>query len=147
MKAPLANLDTALYAVALVDVWHFWGFLTVVYLAALRQTPTEQIEAAMVAGANGFQLFRYVFFPHLKATFQLMFVMTVIFSFLAFDYVFLLTGGGPAHATEVLSTYAYTFAFATFQFGKAAAVGLIMSLFGLVASFAYTWLSRKDLAA
>jgi raffinose/stachyose/melibiose transport system permease protein len=147
IKPPLANLDTALYAVALVDVWHFWGFLTVVYLAALRQTPTDQVEAAIVAGANGVQLFRYVYFPNIKATFQLLFVMTVIFSFLAFDYVFLLTGGGPAHATEMLSTYAYTFAFATFQFGKAAAVGLTMSLFGLVCSFAYTWLSRKDLNA
>jgi raffinose/stachyose/melibiose transport system permease protein len=147
VPAPLANLHGALYAVAAVDIWHFWGFLTVVYLAALRQTPVEQIEAALVEGATGTQLFRYVYLPNIKATVQLMFVMIIIFSFLAFDYIYLLTGGGPAHSTEVLSTYAYTFAFATFQFGKAAAVGLIMSAFGLVASFLYARLSRKDILA
>lgn len=147
VSAPLSNLDGALYAVAAVDIWHFWGFLAVVYLAALRQTPVEQIEAALVEGASAPQLFRYVYFPNIRATVQLMFVMIIIFSFLVFDYVYLLTGGGPAHSTEVLSTYAYTFAFATFQFGKAAAVGLIMSAFGLVASFLYTRLSRRDIVA
>lgn len=147
VSAPLASLDGALYAVAAVDIWHFWGFLTVVYLAALRQTPVEQIEAALVEGATGAQLFRYVYLPNIRATIQLMFVMIIIFSFLVFDYVYLLTGGGPAHSTEVLGTYAYTFAFASFQFGKAAAVGLIMSAFGLVSSLLYTRLNRRDIRA
>lgn len=145
ITSPLSNMGTALYAVAAVDIWHYWGFLTVVYLAALRQTPMEQIEAAEVEGCNGWQLFRYVYFPSMKATFQLMFVMIMINSFLTFDYIYLLTNGGPAHATEMLSTYAYTFAFSTFQVGKAAAVALCMSFFGLVASVLYTWLSRKDI--
>ena len=84
---PLGNIHTALYAVAAVDIWHFWGFLTVVYLAALRQTPVEQIEAALVEGANGWQVFRYVYLPSIKSTIQLMWVMIIIFSFLTFDYV------------------------------------------------------------
>jgi len=147
IESPLANLDTALYGVAAVDMWHYWGFLTVVYLAALRQTPAEQVEAATLDGVNAWQLFRYVYLPHIRSTVALMFVMIVIFSFLAFDYVYLLTQGGPAHSTEMLSTYAYTFAFATFQFGKAAAVGLVMGLFGLIASFVYTFVSRKGFDA
>jgi raffinose/stachyose/melibiose transport system permease protein len=141
---PLASVHTAIYAVASVDIWHFWGFLTVVYLAALRQTPLDQVEAALVEGANGWQVFRYVYLPSIKPTLQLMWVMIVIFSFLAFDYVFLLTQGGPANSTEMLSTYAYTAAFSAFQFGKAAAVGLVMSGFGLISSFLFVWLSRKD---
>jgi len=144
VSSPLADLHTAIYAVAGVDVWHFWGFLTVVYLAALRQTPVDQVEAALVEGANGWQLFRYVYLPSIRSTLQLMSVMIVIFSFLAFDYVYLLTQGGPAHATEMLSTYAYTAAFSAFQFGKAAAVGLVMSGFGLLSSFVFVWLSRKE---
>ena len=147
LQSPLANLDTAIYGVAAVDIWHYWGFLTVVYLAALRQTPVEQVEAALLEGANGFQIFRYVYLPNIKSTVQLMFVLIVIFSFLAFDYVYLMTQGGPAHSTEVLGTYAYSFAFSTFQFGKAAAVALVMGLFGLLASFLYTFVSRKDLSA
>jgi raffinose/stachyose/melibiose transport system permease protein len=141
---PLSNVHTALYAVASVDIWHFWGFLTMVYLAALRQTPLEQVEAALVEGANGWQLFRFVYLPSIKPTLRLMSIMIVIFSFLAFDYVYLLTQGGPAHATEMLSTYAYTAAFSAFEFGKAAAVGLVMSGFGLLSSFLFVWLSRKD---
>ncbi|MFC7591303.1 carbohydrate ABC transporter permease [Nonomuraea antimicrobica] len=147
LGTPLSNLNTAIYAIAAVDIWHFWGFLTVIYLAALRQTPVEQVEAALVEGANGWQVFRFVYLPNIRSTMQLMWVMIIIFSFLAFDYVWLLTQGGPAHATEMLSTYAYSFAFASFQFGKAAAVGLVMSFFGLISSFVYTWLSRKDLNA
>jgi raffinose/stachyose/melibiose transport system permease protein len=146
ISSPLGSLHTALYAVASVDIWHYWGFLTVVYLAALRQTPYEQVEAAQMEGINGWQMFRYVYLPSIKPTVQLMFVMIIIFSFLTFDYVYLLTGGGPAHATEMLSTFAYTFAFATFQVGKASAVALVMSLFGLIASFFYVWLSRKDMS-
>jgi len=141
---PLASTNTALYAVAGVDIWHFWGFLTVVYLAALRQTPIDQVEAALVEGANGWQVFRFVYLPSIRPTLQLMWVMIIIFSFLAFDYVYLLTQGGPANSTEMLSTYAYTAAFSAFQFGKAAAVGLVMSGFGLLSSFLFVWLSRKE---
>lgn len=147
VPAPLGNIDTALYAVAAVDIWHYWGFLTVVYLASLRQTPLDQVEAAQVEGANGWQVFRYVYFPSILPTVMLMYVMIIIFSFLTFDYIYLLTGGGPAHATEMLSTYAYTLGFSTFQVGRASAVGLIMSAFGLVAAVFYTWLSRREVAA
>lgn len=147
IESPLADTSTALLGVAAVDIWHYWGFLTVVYLAALRQTPAEQVEAATLDGAGAWQLFRYIYLPHIKGTVALMFVMIVIFSFLAFDYVYLLTQGGPANSTEMLSTYAYTFAFATFQFGKAAAVGLIMGVFGLIAATVYTYVSRKGIDA
>lgn len=145
--SPLSDVNSALYAVAAVDMWHFWGFLTVIYLAALRQTPPDQLEAAVVEGANGRQLFRHVYLPNLGPTLMLMFVMIMIFSFLSFDYIYLLTGGGPAHASEVLSTYAYTFAFSSYEFGKAAAVGIIMSVFGLVCAVFYVFLSRRELAA
>ena len=94
------------------------GYLTVIYLAALRQTPTDQVEAARIDGCNGWQLFRYIYLPNIKSTVNLMFVMIVIGSFLAFDYVKLLTGGGPAHSTEVLGTYAYSFAFSEMKVGK-----------------------------
>lgn len=143
IPSPLTNMDTAIYAVAAVDMWHYWGFLLVVYLAALRQTPVEQVEAAQIEGANSWQIFRNIYLPHIKPTMQLMFVMILIFSFLTFDYIFLMTQGGPAHSTEMLSTFAYSFAFATFQFGKAAAVGMVMGLFGLVGSILYTKMSGK----
>jgi raffinose/stachyose/melibiose transport system permease protein len=145
VSVPLGNTSTALLAVAGVDMWHYWGFLTVIYLAALRQTPGEQIEAGIIEGASRFQVFWHIYLPNIKPTLQLMFVIIIIYSFLTFDYIYLITWGGPAHSTEMLSTYAYTFAFQMFQMGKAAAVALVMGLFGAVAAFLYIWLSRKDI--
>ncbi|MGI6069210.1 MAG: carbohydrate ABC transporter permease [Blautia sp.] len=144
ISSPLASMKSAIYACAGVDIWHYWSYLTVIYLAALRQTPQDQVEAARVEGCNAWQLFRYVYLPNILSTVCLMFVMITIGSFLAFDYVKLLTGGGPAHATEVLGTYAYSFAFSSMKVGKAAAVGLFISFFGLIASFVYARLSRKE---
>ncbi|MGN6760841.1 MAG: carbohydrate ABC transporter permease [Leifsonia sp.] len=145
IQPPTAMTATSLYAAAAVDMWHYWGFLTIVYLGALRQTPVDQVEAAIVDGASGWKVFRHVYLPSIRSTLLLMGVMTVIFSFLAFDYVFLLTQGGPAHSSEVMGTYAYAFAFSSFEFGKAAAVGIIMSFFGLLASILYTSISRREL--
>lgn len=142
--SPLANMKTAIYGCAAVDIWHYWSYLTVIYLAALRQTPTDQVEAARLDGCNGWQLFKYIYLPNIMSTVTLMFVMITIGSFLAFDYVKLMTGGGPAHATEVLGTYAYSFAFSSMKVGKAAAVGLFISFFGLIASFVYTRISKRE---
>lgn len=147
MQSPLANPDTALYAVASVDIWHFWGYLTVIFFAAMRQTPADQLEAAFLEGANGWQVFRFVTLPHILPTLGLMLVLVTIFSFLTFDYVYLITQGGPARATEMLSTFAYKFAFTSFQVGKAAAVALVMSFFGLLASIAYVAMSRSSIEA
>ncbi len=144
ISSPLANMKTAIYACAGVDIWHYWSYLTVIYLAALRQVPTDQVEAARVEGCNGWQLFRYVYLKNIMPTVSLMFVMITIGSFLAFDYVKLLTGGGPAHATEVLGTYAYSFAFGSMKVGKAASVGMFISFFGLIASFFYVRISKKE---
>ena len=144
ISSPLANMKSAIYACAGVDIWHYWSYLTVIYLAALRQVPADQVEAAKVEGCNGWQLFRYVYLPNIMPTVKLMFVMITIGSFLSFDYVKLLTGGGPAHATEVLGTYAYSFAFGSMKVGKAAAVGMFISIFGLAASFVYAQMTKKE---
>lgn len=145
LQNPLAQPETALYTVAAVDIWHFWGYLAVVFFAAMRQTPEEQLEAAFLENANGWQVFWNVTLPNILPTLGLMLVLTTIFSFLTFDYIYLMTQGGPARATEMLSTYAYKFAFTSFQVGKAAAVALVMSFFGLIASIVYVHMSRASL--
>jgi raffinose/stachyose/melibiose transport system permease protein len=147
LQNPLTSTSTALYAVAAVDIWHFWGYLAIVFFAAMRQTPLEQLQAAYLEGASSWQIFWNVTLPNIRPTIMLMFVMVTIFSFLTFDYIFLLTRGGPAHSTEMLSTLAYTFAFTTFEAGKAAAVAVIMGFFGLLASIVYVSASNRSLKA
>lgn len=144
LASPLVNPNSALMGVAVVDIWHYWGYLAVVFFSALRQTPTDYVEAAVMDGCNGRQLFRYIYFPSMLPTFKMMMVLIVIQSFLQFDYVYLLTSGGPAHATEMLGTLTYNYAFTLFQFGKAAAIAVMMSGLGLIASIIYARMSRNE---
>ena len=141
---PLTDTNTALYAVAAIDIWHFWGYLVVVFFAAMRQTPDDQLEAAFLEGASSFQVFWNVTLPNILPTIALMVALVTIFSFLTFDYIYLITQGGPARSTEMLSTFAYKFAFTSFQVGKAAVVALTISFFGLIASFFYVWISKSE---
>ncbi len=141
---PLSQPSLALFGVATVDLWHWWGFLCVIFFAALRQVPAEQIEAARLEGATFFQMMRYVLLPGIKPTIILMMIMTVIWSFLVFDFVYILTQGGPASSSEVLSTLAYRDAFYNLDVGRAAASSIIISLFGLVATFFYIRVQSKE---
>lgn len=134
---PLTETSTALYGIATVDLWHWWGFLCVIFFAALRQVPIEQIEASRIEGATFFQTIRYVLLPGIMPTVKLMMIMTVIWSFLVFDFVYILTQGGPAFSSEVLSTFAYRSAFYDLAVGKAAAISVVISLFGLAATILY----------
>jgi raffinose/stachyose/melibiose transport system permease protein len=143
LSDPLANPLTALYAVAAVDLWHWWGFLAVIFFAALRQVDVAQIEAAVLEGANLFQLMRHILIPAIRPTIALMMIMTVIWSFLAFDFVYVLTQGGPAYASEVLSTLSYRYAFYNYTIGPAAAVALVISFFGLIATVFYVRVQQR----
>ena len=142
---PLAHPSSALLAVASVDLWHWWGFLAVIFFAAFRQVDPAQIEAARLDGAGYFQLMRYILLPAIRPTIVLMMIMTVIWSFLAFDFVYVLTQGGPAFSSEVLSTLSYRYAFYNFTMGPAAAVALVISLFGLVATIFYVRIQQREL--
>jgi raffinose/stachyose/melibiose transport system permease protein len=141
---PLTQTSTALYGIATVDLWHWWGFLCVIFFAALRQVPAEQIEAARVEGATFLQTIRYVLIPGIAPTIMLMMVMTIIWSFLVFDFVYILTQGGPAYSSEVLSTFAYRSAFYDLAVGKAAAISVVISLFGLAATIFYIRIQARE---
>lgn len=127
-QAFLGNPKTALLAVAFVDNWHWWGFLMVLFLAAMQHIPPELYEAARIDGASRWQEFRHVTLPGIRPTLVFMLLMTAIWSFLVFDYVWILTKGGPAGASEVLGTLVVKNAFNRFEAGYAAAIGLTMSL-------------------
>jgi raffinose/stachyose/melibiose transport system permease protein len=141
---PLSQPSLALYGVATVDLWHWWGFLCVIFFAALRQVPQEQIEAARIEGASFWQMMRYVLLPGIRPTIVLMMIMTVIWSFLVFDFVYILTQGGPAFGSEVLSTLAYRKAFYDLNVGQAAAASVVISIFGLVATVFYIRVQSRE---
>ena len=128
-KAYLGDPHTVLPAIAFVDNWHWWGFLMVLFLAAMQNIPRDLYEAARLDGANRWDEFRDVTIPGIRPTLVFMLLMTAIWSFLTFDYIWILTQGGPAGASEVLSVLVVKNAFQRFDAGYAAAIGLTMSFF------------------
>jgi raffinose/stachyose/melibiose transport system permease protein len=132
-KAFLGDSRTALPTIGFVDNWHWWGFLMVLFLASMQNIPPDLYESARLDGANRWQEFRDVTLPGIRPTIVFMILMTTIWSFLTFDYIWILTQGGPARSTEVLAVLVYKEAFRNFNAGYAAAIGLTLSFFvGLV---------------
>jgi raffinose/stachyose/melibiose transport system permease protein len=127
-RAFLGDPKTVLPAIAFVDNWHWWGFLMVLFLAAMQNIPPDLYEAARLDGASRWDEFRDVTIPGIRPTLIFMLLMTSIWSFLTFDYIWILTQGGPAGSSEVLSVLVYKNAFQRFEAGYAAAIGLTMSL-------------------
>jgi raffinose/stachyose/melibiose transport system permease protein len=126
-RAFLGDPKTVLPAIGFVDNWHWWGFLMVLFLAAMQNIPPDLYEAARLDGASRWQEFRDVTLPGIRPTLVFMILMTSIWSFLTFDYIWILTQGGPAGASEVLSVLVVKNAFHRFEAGYAAAIGLTMS--------------------
>ena len=88
----------------MVQIWKLTPVMFIVLLAALQNVPQELHEAATIDGANTFQRFRYVTFPVIRPTSVIITLLASIWTFQAFDIVYLLTGGGPADATKILPT-------------------------------------------
>lgn len=137
------NGRTALPSVAVVNTWSWWGFLVVVFLAAMQGVNPSLYEAASLDGANSWNQFMHVTLPAIRPTLMFLGLMTIIWSFLVFDWIFILTQGGPAGATEVLSTLQYRDAFSNQEAGYAAAIGVVLALISLVVVMSYQFLRRR----
>ncbi len=138
----LGEKHLALYAVAWVDVWRWWGFLVVIFLAAMQSINPELYDAAKVDGGSTWQEFRHVTLPGIRVTFLFVILITIVGSLNVFDYVYILTQGGPAGATEVPVTLLYKSAFQRFEAGYAAAIGTAMSFLSGLVLLGYLMIQR-----
>lgn len=139
----LGRAETSLFGVAFVDSWHFWGFLVVIYLAAMTAVDTELYQVAYMDGATRFQQFRFVTLPSIRPTLVFTILMIIIWSSLTFDYIYLLTGGGPGHASEVMSTYLYNQAFFRFEVGYASTIGIMMTIWVMISVSIFVVLRKR----
>ncbi|WP_246265089.1 carbohydrate ABC transporter permease [Acrocarpospora pleiomorpha] len=133
----------ALGAVAFINNWQWWGFLVVIFLAAMQSIEPSLYEAAQMDGAGSWREFWHITLPSIRPTFMFLSLMTVIWSFLVFDYIYILTQGGPAGATDVLSTVMYRAAFSEQQAGYASAIGVILALISAATVGGYLYLRRR----
>lgn len=139
----LGRSDTALLSIAFVDNWHYWGFLMVLFLTAMQSIPTELYDAAKIDGASRWQEFWFVTLPGIRPVVLFMLMMTAIWSFLVFEYVWILTQGGPAGSSEVLGTVVFKNAFNRFQAGYGAAQGVTISMFAGCIVLMFIFLRRR----
>jgi len=124
--APLADPNMALWAIMAAFLWRFAGFNMVVYLAAIKGLPREYYEYGVLEGASRFQLFRRITWPLLwPQTFTLV-LLTTLGTLRIFDMVWIMTAGGPSHATETVATDIYVTAFRFLQVGYAQAMAMIL---------------------
>jgi raffinose/stachyose/melibiose transport system permease protein len=138
----LGNPRLALYLVFIASVWKSWGFPMVMFLAAMQQIPTELYESAIIDGATRFQQFRYITIPSIRPTIVLVLVFTLIGSMLVFDYIYIMTGGGPSNSTEVIALRMYTYAFNRYQAGYGAAIGVSLTIWSAIVTLGFLWLRR-----
>jgi ABC-type sugar transport system permease subunit len=129
LTAWLADTHLVLWVLIWVSNWQWSGWTMVLYLAGMSGIPQELLEAARLDGAGTGQLVRQVVFPLLRHVTALALLLNVVGGFQVFDTIYVMTAGGPNHASEVLSTYAYWNAFAAYgpgELGYAAAITVVM---------------------
>lgn len=135
----LGDPRTALLAVMIVSVWLQVGYQMVLFLAGLQAIPQDYVDAARVDGANAWQRFWRVTFPLLRPVTLFVLVTGIITSFQVFTLVFILTGGGPLHGTDVIVLRIYRMAWELLQFGGASALSVVLFLLLFVA----TWIQFR----
>ena len=116
----------AMGSVASVDIWQWTPFVYLVLFAGLQTVPRESIEAAQVDGATWWTQFRYIELYYLRPLFLLILFFRVADVLRVFDHVYILTGGGPGTATQLLSLYIYRIEFRFFDGGQAAALAVMV---------------------
>jgi multiple sugar transport system permease protein len=103
----LSNSSTALFSVAIVDAWQWTPFVILILLAGLEAVPGNFYEAAALEGANAFQMFIHITFPLLRPFLTVAVIFRAVDALRTFDYVFILTQGGPGVSTETVDIFAY----------------------------------------
>lgn len=122
----LGNASTALLSVVIVDVWHWMPFCFLLFLAGLESLPQDVFEAAKTDGATAWQELIYITLPMMLPTIMVTFAFRLILAFKVFDEVYLLTGGGPGTATEVLSFTLYQRYFTEDRMGYGSAIAVMV---------------------
>lgn len=139
----LGSRQWALASIIVVDIWHWTPFCYLLLLAGLESLPRDVYEAARIDGAGAWHIFRRITLPLLAPTLAVTFMFRLIMAFKVFDEIYLLTGGGPGTATEVISFTIYRRFFTEDRAGYGAAMSLATCALVLTLVSATTLLTRR----
>jgi glucose/mannose transport system permease protein len=141
----LVNPDRAIYTLVIAGVWQSSGFVMALFLAGLRGIDTSIIKAAQVDGASLPTIYRRIIIPNLRPVFFSALIILTHVAIKSFDLVVALTGGGPGYATDVPSTFMYTYAFTRGQIGlgSASSMMLLLAVTAVIVPYLYSELRVK----
>ncbi|MEY9786641.1 ABC-type sugar transport system permease subunit [Sinorhizobium fredii] len=140
MQAWAGDVNLAMFSIIVADVWQWTPFIFLLMLAGLASLPVEPYEAAVLDGASSWRQFWDLTLPFLKPVIAIALLLRVMDALRLFDLVFILTGGGPADRTKVLSLYIYQVAYRFADTGYAAAISLFVLFVTIVLS---TWFMKR----
>jgi raffinose/stachyose/melibiose transport system permease protein len=144
----LGDPDLALWMIVLVVVWQFAGYSMVIFLAGLQSIPREIYEAAAIDGTGPVRRFWSIVRPLLAPAITINLMLSIIGGIKLFDQVYALTGGGPGHATDTISTLIYKDAFTLGEFGYSIALAVVLTVIvAIVSAGQFAVLSRNEKAA
>lgn len=138
----LATPSLALAGVLVADIWQWTPFMVLIFLAGLRALPPEPYEAAMLDGASAWHVFRRITLPMMSKVIAVAVLIRGIDVFRVFDYVFVMTSGGPGTATYTLSLYAWQQTFSFIKWGYGATLSLVSLVIILIIANLFIWLAR-----
>ncbi|MDO5746060.1 MAG: sugar ABC transporter permease [Actinomycetaceae bacterium] len=128
----LGSPDTAIFTVIFINVWMWSGYSMLFYLAGLQAIDKSVLEAARIDGASKWKTTWVIIFPLLKSTHLSLLLLSVIGSLKTFELVYVLTEGGPDHASEMIPTYTFLEAFRLQHVGYASALSVILLIIAVV---------------
>lgn len=135
----------ALWTVLIANIWLGVPFFTLLLYSALQDVPVEVKEAALMDGAGAWQRLRYVIVPIILPVIEVTLLLGFVFTVKVFDLVIGLTGGGPANASQLITTWSYNLSFQTFSFGEGAALNNVLLVLAMFCAPLYLLLSRASL--
>lgn len=145
----LADRATVMPSIILVSVWQSLGFYLVIYFAALQNIPQDLYEAATIDGTNAWERLWYVTIPMLRPVIILVIVLNTINGVKVFDQIWVMTAGGPNHASDTLGTYLYSTAFGAMgssnpQLGYATSIGIVILVLSFILSVIQIRVGRRQ---
>jgi multiple sugar transport system permease protein len=140
----LASPAYAMAAVLIVTIWKQFPFATVMLLAGLQAIPETLYEAAQIDGASRWHRFVHITLPGLRSVTAVVLILLTIWSFRRFAVIYVMTGGGPARATETLPIQTYLEAFSNYNMGYAGSLGTVTLMISMAVTLLYLWVLPRS---
>jgi ABC-type sugar transport system permease subunit len=141
----LGDPKIALWSLMVVDIWKWYGFHLVIFLAGLQTIPTELYEASSIDGASRWQNFLNITLPLLKPVMLVNVTISLMGAFNVFDIPYIMTEGGPGNSTLVMALHIYIRGFKFYKFGYAASMNyILMAIVTIVSAIQMRLMSDRD---